>query len=70
MRERLVPLLETCFNYMLEDGSPPSSWREAFISVIPKEGKDWMDCKGYRLISVLMQTGHFIALNIYVRFMG
>lgn len=53
MREHLVPLLDTCFNYILEDGSPPPSWREAFISVIPKEGKDRTDCKGYRPISVL-----------------
>ena len=53
MRENLVPLLDKCFNYILEDGSPPPSWREAFISVIPKEGKDRMDCKGYRPISVL-----------------
>lgn len=53
MREHLVPLLETCFNYILTKGSPPPSWREAFISVIPKEGKDRMECKAYRPISVL-----------------
>lgn len=51
MREHLLPLLETCLNDILKEGPP--SWREAFISVIPKEGKDRMDCKGYRPISVL-----------------
>lgn len=33
----------------------PSSWREAFIFVIPKEGKDKLDCSNYRLVSILNQ---------------
>ncbi len=53
MRDHLLPLLESSFNYNLKGGSLTPSWREAFISVIPKEGKDRMDCKGYRPISVL-----------------
>lgn len=53
MRESLLPLLEASFNYTLTDSVLPPSWREAFISVIPKEGKDRTDCKGYRPISVL-----------------
>lgn len=42
MREHLFPLLETCFNFILKKGSPPPSWLEAFILVIP-EGKDRTD---------------------------
>ena len=53
MKDHLLPLLESSFNYILKGGSLPPSWREAFISVIPKEGKDRADCKGYRPISVL-----------------
>lgn len=40
---------------MLKEGEIPNSWREAFISVIPKEGKDKLDCSNYRLVSVLNQ---------------
>lgn len=53
MRKTLLPLLETCFNYILKEGALPPSWSEAFISVIPKEGKDRTDCSGCRPISVL-----------------
>ena len=53
MKKLLVPLLKASFNYTLRGGALPPSWSEAFISVIPKEGKDKMDCKGYRPISVL-----------------
>lgn len=51
--DHLLPLLESSFNYILKGGSLPPSWKEAFISVIPKEGKDRVDCKVYRPISVL-----------------
>lgn len=40
-------------NYILKEGSPTPSWKEAFISVITKEGKDKRECTGYRPISVL-----------------
>lgn len=42
-----------CFNYILRTGETPRSWREAVISVIPKEGKDKKECSSYRPISVL-----------------
>lgn len=49
----MMPMIHRCFNYTLQEGDPPRSWREAVISVIPKEGKDRMECGSYRPISVL-----------------
>ena len=34
IKEHLLPLLVTCFNYVLKEGSLPPSWNEAFISVM------------------------------------
>ena len=53
MEKFVVPFLKASFNYTLRGGALPPSWSEAFISVKPKEGKDKMDCKGYRPIIVL-----------------
>lgn len=53
LRTELVPLLEKTFNYVMHEGEIPPSWREATISVIPKEGKDRRECGNYRPISVL-----------------
>lgn len=39
-RDQITPLLCECFNYVLKEGVLPPSWREAIISIIPKEGKD------------------------------
>lgn len=53
LRSELVPLLLMTFNYILQEGKIPPSWREATISVIPKDGKDRRECGNYRPISVL-----------------
>lgn len=55
LRGSLIPLLRRTFNWVMKEGETPLSWREAIISVIPKEGKDKMDCSSYRPISVLNQ---------------
>ena len=52
-KDEIVPMLFDCFNYTLKKGEPPSTWREAIILVIPKEGKDRKECSSYRPISVL-----------------
>ena len=52
-KEQIVPIHLDCFNHTLKEGDPPRTWREAMISVIPKEGKDVKECSAYRPISVL-----------------
>lgn len=47
-----LTLLKT-FNWVMEKKMIPSSWSEAIISIIPKEGKHRLECSNYRPISVL-----------------
>lgn len=55
LREQLIPILHKSFNYTLREGILPPFWREATISLIPKEGKDLKECGAYRSVSVLNQ---------------
>ena len=52
-RTQITPMLLNCLNHTLRTGEAPQSWKEAVISVIPKEGKDKKECSSYRPISVL-----------------
>lgn len=53
MQDHLTPTLMRAFNGVLETKTIPPSWREAIISIIPKENKDKLDCGNYRPVSVL-----------------
>uniref|UniRef100_A0A3P9LA26 Reverse transcriptase domain-containing protein n=1 Tax=Oryzias latipes TaxID=8090 RepID=A0A3P9LA26_ORYLA len=65
-RAQLTPKLCKICNWVLQKGTIPSSWRDAIISVIPKEGKDKLDCKQYRPISVL-NVDYKIFMSILAR---
>uniref|UniRef100_A0A3P9MGF8 Reverse transcriptase domain-containing protein n=1 Tax=Oryzias latipes TaxID=8090 RepID=A0A3P9MGF8_ORYLA len=53
METHLIPTLLKTFNWVMEKKMTPLSWNEAIISIIPKEGKDRLDCANYRPVSVL-----------------
>ena len=53
LRHTLVPLLLKTYNWIIKKQEMPPSWREAVISLIPKEGKNRQECDHLRPISVL-----------------
>ena len=52
-RQELNPLFLASFGYSMKESKTPPSWKEAIISIIPKEGKDKELCSSYRPISML-----------------
>lgn len=52
-RSELTPSLLRACNTSLTEAKIPPSWSEELISIIPKEGKDKLDCSSYRPISIL-----------------
>lgn len=55
MGDSLIPMLQSTFNWVLKRNIIPPSWREAVISLIPKEGKDRPVYVNYKPVSVLNQ---------------
>lgn len=55
MKESLIPGLRSTFNWVLKESKRGylTSWRKAVISLIPKEGKDKLECGNFRPVSVL-----------------
>uniref|UniRef100_A0A670JZL5 Reverse transcriptase domain-containing protein n=1 Tax=Podarcis muralis TaxID=64176 RepID=A0A670JZL5_PODMU len=53
LEEHLAPVLCNVINNILQGGEIPDSWREAYITVIPKADSDILEIKNYRPISLL-----------------
>lgn len=52
-QKELIPILVRTFNWVLKNAIAPPSWKDAVISIIPKEGKDKLECGSYRPLSIL-----------------
>uniref|UniRef100_A0A670II53 Reverse transcriptase domain-containing protein n=1 Tax=Podarcis muralis TaxID=64176 RepID=A0A670II53_PODMU len=53
LEEHLAPVLKDVINNIFQGGKTPASWKEAYITLIPKTEKDKTDIKNYRPISLL-----------------
>ncbi|MGL4484778.1 MAG: RNA-directed DNA polymerase, partial [Anaerovoracaceae bacterium] len=65
----VYPLLEM-FNYSLENGTLPTSLREANISLLLKKGKQPEDCASYRPISLLNSDFKILSKILATRLEG
>lgn len=45
-------ITSTTFNWVLQTGEIPPSWRDMLISVIPKGGKDRQECGNYSVLNI------------------
>ena len=52
-REELTPILLKFFQNLAEGGTPPNSFNEATITLIPKPDKDFTKKENYRQISLV-----------------
>lgn len=52
-QKELIAILVRTFNWVLKNAITPPSWKDAVISIIPKEGKDKLECGLYRPLSIL-----------------
>lgn len=52
-KDQLIPYLGKIINEILKGQEMPATWREAAITLLPKEGLDRLEVKNYRPISLL-----------------
>lgn len=64
MQEHIGDTLLKTFNWVLKEKEIPPTWRDATISVIPKEGKHITECSNYHPISVLNVDYKLFNVNI------
>lgn len=67
-KEQLVPYLGEVMNGILKGQDMPSSWREAAITLLPKEGLDKTEVRNYRPISLLNSDYKIFASILASRF--
>lgn len=59
----IVPFFNELLKEIRTKNIIPSTWKEAIISIIPKQGLDCKDIRGYKPIS-LINTDYKIFVNI------
>ena len=62
-RDKLMPTLLMVYNWVLGKREMPPSWREAIISLIPKEGKDRLECDNLRPSVINMDYRVFTSIT-------
>lgn len=64
MKNEISSILKRVLDNLLDLGKVPASWKEALISLIPKEGQDFQNVKNYRLI-LLLNDDYKIGARIF-----